>query len=222
MLPSGSWLHLTIGFLFGIITTVFAIKVSSQINKVFSVKSLISSLALYSFSIAVVSFFYASALSGGLLIEWKLLGFPEIGDPAVKVLEIGYVQGKSGNIYRDNQGILERVDAITQNEDDYYVIPTAGNCGTLSFLPIYKSDIIDSKSACIAWGPGIAKVAYSIDSGGRVYSWWHGVGEFGGIEKIFFPIGSAFDSCVFGVLIILVIALSNFIKNKRRKSNPME
>ena len=222
MLPSESWLHLAVGFLFGIISTLFILRVLNLLKKNNAGKSLIGTLVLYTFSVVLVSYFYASALSGGLLVKWKLLGFPEFGDPAAKVLDIGYIQGKSGNIYKDNHGILERVDAITQNEDDYHVIATTGNCGTLFFLPIYKADIVDSKSACVSWGPGIAKIAYAVDRGGRVYSWWHGVGEFGGIEKLFFPIGSAIGSCMFGMFVISILYVLVYIGDKRRESNPRE
>jgi hypothetical protein len=222
MLPSGSWLHLAVGSLVGIISTLFVLRVLTLLKKNNAGKSLVGALVLYIFSIVVVSYFYASALSGGVLVEWKLLGFPALDDPAVKVIDIGYIQGKSGNIYRDNLGILERVDTITQNEDDYHVITTAGNCGTLFFLPIYKADIVDSKSACVSWGPAPAKIIYAVDSRGRVYSWWHGRGEYGGIEKLFFPIGGAIGSCMFGMFVISIGYVLIFIVDKRREANLRE
>jgi hypothetical protein len=167
-----------------------------------------------------VSFFYASALSGGFLEEWKLLGFPKIGDPAVKIIEIGYFQGKSGNIYRDNAGKWEQVSKVTVSEEEIFI--PSSSCRTLAFLPLLNKNIVDSKSACVAWGVGIEKVVYAIDNGGRVYSWSHSVGEFGGIEKIFFPLGGTIGSCIFGVVIILAVSLSNYVKGKRRKSNLTE
>ena len=217
MLPSGSWLHITVGCIFGVISAIFAFTIYNQLQARDSRKKLIDTLVLYSFSIALVAFLYASALSGGLLVEWKLLGVPEIGDPAIKILDIGYVQSKSGKIYHNNVGTWEQVNGVTIDEEEIFI--PSSNCGTLSFLPLLKADFVKSKSACVAWGADIEKVVYAINKQGGVYVWSHRTGDFRGIEQVYFPIVGAILSCFFGGFIISVIALLNYLRRKRRNSD---
>ena len=217
MLPSGSWLHITVGFIFGVISAVFAFTVYNQLLASNPRKKLLDTLVLYSFSIGLVAFLYASALSGGFLVKWKLLGVPEIGDPAIKILDIGYVQSKSGKLYHNNAGAWEQVNEVTVDEEEIFI--PSSNCGTLSFLPLLKTDFVESKSACVAWGPDIEKVVYAINKQGGVYMWSHRTGDFRGIELVYFPIGGAILSGFFGVFIISVIALLNYLKSKRNNSD---
>jgi len=201
-------------------------------------RKFVSQLLRFSLSIAVLSFVYSSALSGGLLVEWQSLDFPS-EEHAAKILDIGYVQTQSGNIYHFTgldrlvgnwrEGVWERVDKIT---DEQFVVPSPNHCGTFPFLPILKDDFVDSKSACIGtWRWSTAKVAYAIDDFGRVYLWYHDNAEFGGgdiyssrfaafwfstIQMTLFFLGGI-TSCILGLIVILVVALSSFLRKKVQK-----
>ncbi len=98
MLPSGSWLHIAFGLALGVTITVFMIVVAKSLKNNNAIRKLLRALVLFSLSVAVISFVYGSALSGGILVHWQSLGFPG-EEHAVKVLNIGYVQTQSGNIY---------------------------------------------------------------------------------------------------------------------------
>ena len=130
-LQARSWLDIALGFLFGAISTIFVITVLNQLKKSKSAASLISARLLYSLSMAVASLLYACALSGGLLVEWQRLHFPRMSERAVRVPASGYIEEKSGNIYNDNQGNLERVDAVPQSDSSFPVVSTLNNCGAL-------------------------------------------------------------------------------------------
>src|SRR5689334_9225534 len=124
MIPSGSWLHITVGFIFGVMSTVFALITSKVLKQSNIVRKLLGLLVLFTLSGALLSFIYASALSGGLLIEWQPLGYPS--DPAVKVVDIGYVQTQSGNIYHFSclncsGGNWEQVGNVTKNEQEHFI-----------------------------------------------------------------------------------------------------
>ncbi|MBK8824218.1 MAG: hypothetical protein IPN58_16910, partial [Anaerolineales bacterium] len=99
MLPTWSWFHIAFGFILGVLATIFVIKITQLSKKHGSVRKLVGALLIFSLLVTVLFYFYVSAVSGGISAEWQFLGFPAIGEPAVKVLKIGYVETKSGNIY---------------------------------------------------------------------------------------------------------------------------
>lgn len=223
MLSSES-LHLIIGLVFGVIGTVFTLR-AANLLKQNDADKLLKHLAIFSLLVATLVFIYASVESVGLLVSWKDLGQPA-GDRAVKIVDIGYVQAQSGNIYHfidmgPYEGHWVQVDAVTKNEEELIIAPP-NNCGTLSFLPILHKDFIDTKIACLRPGPGIDKVAYGINNDGRVYLWWKGYGEF----HEFIPIVEGFAggaiSCVSGMIIIALLSFSSFLKSRfqRRASQP--
>src|SRR5262245_5483880 len=139
MLLSGSWLHIAFGLTLGVTFTVFTIVAAKFLKNDNATRQLIRALFLFSLSVAVISFVYGFTLSGGLLVHWQSLGFPG-EEHAVKVLEIGYVQTQSGNIYyfscsgcpKGNwaEGGWERVDKVTSKE---FYVSSSNNCGTLPF-----------------------------------------------------------------------------------------
>lgn len=216
-LPLRSWLDIVLGFLYGTISTVLVIRILRQLKKNNPPSVLIRTLAFYSSAIAVVTLLYASSLSRGLLVEWQRLKFQTGSERAVKILDIGYIQGKSGTIYRDNQGILEQIDPIPENNYSFPVVPAKNNCGVLFFLPILKADFVDSKSACLGYGSADVKVTYAMDNRGRVYLWRHGASEFAGAQNMIDAIGSGTMSCIFGGIILSVLALSRMLIGKIQK-----
>ena len=177
MLPSGSWLHITFGLTLGVAITIFIAKLMSFLKNNATTQQFLRALGLFSLSIAALSFLYGSALSGGLSDQWQLLGFPG-QEHTVRILDIGYVQTQSGNIYHfagsDHQeGRWEQVDKVISNE---HIVSSSDNCGTFSFLPALKDNFIDYKSACVSdelWST--TKVVYAVDDLGRVYLWSHEV-----------------------------------------------
>jgi len=213
MLESGTWLHITCGSLIGIVSTVFIYKTAKLSTGSNKILSYFGFLVLYTLAISCIVYLYAIATSGGLLIQWQLLGFPSLSDKGVKILGVGYVQAKSGNIYHwtnpysNGDGQWEQVEVAIENPELNVVSECRSN--TLSFLPIKRKDFVDFKEACISWGPGPSKTAYAIDDGGRVYLWFHGTGEYGGIERIILPIFWGILSCGFGLLVILILLVSS-------------
>jgi hypothetical protein len=184
-------------------------------------------VVVFLLSIVLISSLYANALDGGLFVEWQLLGFPRIGDHAVKIMNkgIGYVLGQSGNIYHFtctgcSDGRWELVDATTYKNDVNYA-PFSGECDadTLLFLPFIRKDFVDVEVGCVSWGPGLSKVAYAIDDGGRVYSWRHDVGEYGRMDMLFFPIIGGILSCLFSIIVLFLLYFSNYLIKKIRKDN---
>ena len=230
-LPSGSWLHITVGFVFGIAITVFTFVTAKLLKQNNATRKIIGALVLFSVSIGLISVIYDFALSGGLLLEWQLLDFPAISDPATKIIDVGYVQAQSGNIYHYtciacNEGKWEQVKSVPSDKKDY-IVPAPDGCGgTLSFLPLLNAKFTASKTACVFIGPGYVKAVYAIDDVGQVYSWVHGVGEFSGIEKLLFLVNGGITSCIFGTIVVLLLVLVAFLKTKKQelgqKTNPME
>jgi hypothetical protein len=223
MLTSGTWLYITFGTALGIVTLIFAYRIAKTPR---TDKINIGSLILYTFSVCFIAYLYATATSGGLLVEWQLLGFPSFSDRASKILEIGYIQAQSGNIYHWTNpysrldGQWEKVDEI-KTDPSFPIFPSCDS-GSLSFLPMKRDNFIDFKEACIYLGPGPSKTAYAIDDSGQVYLWFHGVGEYGGIERIIHTVVWGTYSCGFGIFLILLFAGVNFFKRKFRSQNQME
>lgn len=221
MLPPELWLHIAIGFFLGALSAGFATGVLSQLKKDKSIPSLFKRLFLYSFLVTCIFVFYQFAISDGVLEQWQLLGYPATNDPAVKILDVGYVQGESGNIYYDNEGNWERVDKVVIDPEKSFIpIDTySSNCGSFPFYPFITRELgfIEVKSTCMLWR-GLEKVVYAIDYIGRVYLWSHRVPpEFNGSEIIYGFQGGLL-SCVFGLIIVGTIFLFNFLTGKMKKT----
>jgi len=233
MLASAPWLNVT--FVLTLCVTVFLIirAVLNSLKNNDVAQRFFKVLAWFSFSVAVLSFIYGYLLTGGALAQWHFLGFPQRDDPAVKVLDMGYVQTQSGRIYyftgadREDghwaEGSWEQVDKVTRKQ---FYMPSPSTCGTLPFLPLPRQDLIDTKSACVGtirWS--LAKIVYAIDNNGRVYSWWNDSAGFGGgdvaagpwfvdfwfrsTERMYFLIGGV-ASGVLGMLMILLLRTLGF------------
>jgi hypothetical protein len=222
MIPSWSWFHIVFGIILGILATIFTVTIARLLKQRASIRKLVGPLLLFSLLVTLLFYFYVSAISRGISVEWQFLGFPAIGEPAVKVLDIGYVETKSGNIYHSicvdcqdkNWELVKEVPKSQEGE----ILLERSNCGTLSFLPFQQSDFTDSKSMCklIPWGT--TKISYAIDDRGYVYSWvytyypgdvvmpWY-------IENSLY-IAVAIFSSIFGAIVILLLALFNFISSK--------
>ena len=249
MLSSAPWLNVALALILIVSLSIFIVGVLNSLKKNNNARKLIKILVLFSLSVAILSSMYGYVLSGGALAQWHSLGFPQTDDPAVKVLDAGYVQAQSGNIYyftgadREDghwaEGNWEQVDKVTRKQ---FYLPSPGTCGTLPFLPRLRQDFIDSKSACVGtirWS--IAKIVYAIDDNGRVYSWWNDSAGFGGgvvavgpwfvdfwfqsTERIFFLLGGM-ASCILGVLIVSLISFSSFLRRRiqmrYRRTDPVE
>ncbi len=226
MFLSGSWFQIAFGFVLGIIATTFVIVVAGLLKRRSPIKKLVGVLTFFALSVTLIVYGYVSAISGGILVEWHFLGFPAIGEPAIRVLDIGYVETKSGNIYhstcvdcQDKSWELVKEAPKSQEEEKSL---DGSHCGILRFLPFQRSDFIDSKSICtrVMWGS--TKTSYAIDGDGHVYSWiytrypgdlvmpWY-------IENsLYIAVGVL--SSIFGVLVISLLALFNFLGSKVRKS----
>ncbi len=225
MFSSGSWFHIAFGFILGAIVTTFTIIVAGLLKRHSPLKKLVSVLVFFSLSVTLIFHICVSAISGGILVEWQFLGFPAIGEPAVKVLDIGYVETKSENIYRSicvdcQDKNWELVKEVPKSQEGTRILSTS-NCGTLPFLPFQQPDFIDSKSVCTSVMWGVTKISYAIDDRGQVYSWIHRY--YPGdvvmpwyIENSLYIAVAVFSS-IFGATVILLLALFNFIGSKVRK-----
>ncbi len=221
MFPPELWLHIAVGFIFGVLSTIFVTRISKQLKKEQSFSIYVKQLFLYTFIITCTSFFYAFAISGGVLEQWHLLGYPSTNDPAIKMIDLGYFQTKSGNLYYDNEGNWERVDKVVINPEKTFVpIETySPNCGSFPFYPLHQEEFVEVQSTCMVWR-GLEKVVYAIDGFGRVYVWSHTVpSEFNGNEIIFALKGGLLSSA-FGVIIIATLFLASYATGKMKKSVP--
>lgn len=124
------------------------------------------------------------------------------------------------NPYSRLDGQWEKVDEI-KIDPEFPIFPICKG-GSLSFVPIKRKDFADYKEACIYWGPGLSKTAYAIDSEGRVYLWFHGIGEYGGMVPIISSISGGIYGCLFGLSLILIVAISKFLNRKLRPQHEGE
>jgi hypothetical protein len=213
------WLHIAIGFIFGVLTTLFTISVSNQVKKNQPLQNFDKPLVIYSFLVACISLFYAFAISDGVLEQWQFLGYPSTNDPAIKIIDVGYVQGKSGNLYYYNEGNWEQVDKVVIDPEKTFVpMETySSNCGSFPFYPFIRKEFVEVKSTCMVWR-GLEKNVYAIDYLGGVYVWSHTVPpEFNGSE-IMFAVQCGMLSCVFGITLIGIVFLLNYLTGKMKKS----
>ena len=216
--PPELWFHIAVGFILGILSLFFMIGISNELKKDYSVPNLFKRLVLYSFLVTCISLFYAFAISDGILEQWQLLGYPATDDPAVKIMDVGYVQGKSGNLYYDNEGNWEQVDKVVIDPEKTIVPITTypPNCGSFPFYPLVRDSFVEIQSTCMVW-LGLEKVVYAIDRSGNVYVWSHAVPrEFTGIE-ISLALQGGQLGCVFGVAIIAMLLLSRYVAGKMKK-----
>jgi hypothetical protein len=227
MFSSGSWFHIAFGFILGIFTTIFIITVARLLKKRGSFGNLVGVSFLFSLSVTFLFYFYVSAIFGGILVEWKFLGLPAFGEPAVRVLDIGYVETKSGNIYHSicidcQDKNWELVNEVPESQEEVHTLSTS-DCGTLPFLPLQQYDFIDSNSMCKSVMWGTTKVSYAIDDRGHVYSWLHTYYP-GDIVMPWYIenssyIAVAIFSSIFGASVILLLALFNYLGSRVRKDN---
>jgi hypothetical protein len=225
MFSSGSWFQIAFGFVLGTIVTIFVIVVAGLLKRHSPIKKLASVLAIFALTVTLIFYVYVSAISGGILVEWHFLGFPAIGEPAIRVLDIGYVETKAGNIYHatcvDCQDkSWELVKEVPKSEEEEKSLDSS-HCGALPFLPFQRSDFVDSKSICapIMWGS--TKISYAIDDDGHVYSWiyTHYPGDvvMPWYVENSLSIAIGIFSTIFGLAVISLLALSNFVVNKVRR-----
>ncbi len=66
MLPSGSWLHIIVGFLLGSISTVFIYTARKLVKQFSAIRKVILCLTIYTFAVVFVMYMYSTGLSGGL------------------------------------------------------------------------------------------------------------------------------------------------------------
>ena len=222
MFESGTWLHITFGIALGIATTIFAYRTTKILKLGKNIRSHIGSLILYTISVVFIVYLYATATSGGLLIQWQLIGHPSVfGEEGYKIIEVGYVKSQSGKIYHWTNpysrldGQWEQVDAITYDPEQSIVSECKNQ--TLSFLPRKRNDFVDFKKACVFWGLGSNTTAYGVDDRGDVYLWFQGGGEYSGLERVTDPIYGGVLSCGLGVLLTAMLAGINFLKHKISK-----
>ena len=223
MLPSGSWLHIFVGFLLGGISTVFIYTIRRLVKQRSTISKVVLCLLTYSFANVFVMYLYIAGLSGGLLTEWQSLSRPSFGDRALKLIDIGYVQAQSGNRYQylfygeDGQRHWEIVQEMV--DEGYLSTYPMKKCGTLFFLPLPIENVVDSKSVCMYTGHSAVKIVYAIDNDGSVYLWEHESTNpyqwFGGLFTI---VATGAGSCIFGIVIIVWFAVLSSLLN-RRKTN---
>jgi hypothetical protein len=172
-----------------------------------AVSTLIGSILLYAYS-------YASL--HGLLERWETLGSPP--SKAIKVVDIGFVQTASGNIYqqvynvncKDNCWAL--ADFVTPAPS---LLFSSTSCGRLPSLSKY----VDSKVACQPWGPGKSLSIYAIDENGTVYAWEHKVGEGDSLIYLLSPFLGAVVGLIFGISILIAVWLLNLFKPQGKEDN---
>jgi hypothetical protein len=221
MLPSGSWLHIIVGFLVGISSTVFVYTTRRLVKQYSSIRKIVLCLTLYVSTIVFVLYLYGVALSGGFLTEWQSLGRPAFGDRALELIDIGYVLAQSGNRYQflhrnDRDGNWEIVQEMV-DEDLYLSTYPMEDCRTLFFLPFPLGNVVDSKAVCMYTGHSTVKVVYAIDNDGYVYLWQHhSEGAYQEIIAEFFsPLETGIASCVFGIAMILLFAALASLQHRR-------
>ena len=227
MFSSGSWFHITFGIMLGVIFTGFIVVIARLLKRDRSFKKRVVALFIFSLSVVLIFNLYISAISGGILIDWQFLGLPAIGEHAVRVIDIGYVETKTGNIYHSvcedcQDKNWELVNEVPKSPEDMNNLQTS-NCGTLSFLPFQRRDFIDAKSICKSVMWGTTKISYAVDEGGHVYSWIHTYYP-GDVVMPWYVANSAHIavavlSTVFGAIIILLMVLFNRIISKVRKNH---
>jgi hypothetical protein len=222
MLPSGLWLHLTVGFVFGMFTTVFGFIVRDSLIHKKSFLKLIGYLVLFSSAFALISYSYGYVIYRGILQSWIFWGRPN-SEKVVEVLDIGYVQTESGNIYRLSclecrNADWERVNNIVTDPDQIRL--SLDDCVALPFLPLLRKDFVDSKKACIVSGShmGTAKWVFAADKYGNIYSWRFAIGDLVGMaEELRFSIVGGELGLIVGVIVILLMVLKIFGKKTKTR-----
>jgi len=221
MLPSGSWVHIIVGFLVGISSAVFVYTTRRLVQRYSSISKIVLCLTLYVSTIVFVMYLYGAALSGGILTEWQSLGRPAFGDRALELIDIGYVMAQSGNRYQflytnDSDRNWEIVPEMV-NEDLYLSTYPMEDCGTLFFLPFPLGNVVDSKAVCMWTGHSTVKIVYAIDKEGSVYLWQHySDGAYQEIVAEFIrPLTTGVASCIFGIVTILLFATFSSLQRRR-------
>ncbi len=222
MLPSGLWLHLTIGFAFGMITTVFGFAVQDVLKHKKNFFKLIGYLVIFSSTFALISYGYGYVIYRGILQSWYFWGRPD-SEKVVEILDIGYVQTESGNIYRLSclecrEPHWEKAASVSIDSDQVRL--SLDDCVALSFLPLEKKDFVDSKKACIVSGShmGTAKWVFAADKYGNVYSWRFALGDLVGmVEELRFSIVGGELGLIVGIIVILLMVLVNFGKKTKTR-----
>ena len=226
MLPSGSWLHIIVGFLLGSISTVFIYTARKLVKQFSAIRKVILCLTIYTFAVVFVMYMYSTGLSGGLLTEWQSLGRPSFGDRALKLLDIGYVQAQSGNryqfLYRGDSKRHWEVAQEMVKEDSYLSAYPMKDCGTLFFLPVQMENVVDSKAVCMYTGHSAVKIVYAIDNDGFVYLWEHtSTSPYERLAGLFTTLATGAASCILGIVVILLLAAFSGLLT-RRKNNGRE
>jgi hypothetical protein len=169
---------------------------------------------------ALVSYSYGYVVYRGILQSWYFWDSPN-SEKVVKILDIGYIQTESGNIYRLSclecrEPHWEKTDSVSTDYNQPRL--SLDDCVALSFLPFEKKDFVDSKKACIFSGShmGTAKWVFAADKYGNVYSWRFALGDLVGMpEELRFAIEGGTLGLATSVIVILLMALVNFGKKTK-------
>jgi hypothetical protein len=171
----------------------------------------------------IVAFVFIFLEYHGLFIKWQKVNPPAEADRIVKSIGLGRFQTQSGAQYALNINCYPCLDdAWVSQTSPFYPTELASTllekeCGTFSFLPLYKYNLYDFHKGCIYYMFGTALIAFELDSDGNVYYWInaHG-GEYSGIELIFFPIIFSFVGIFCGGFYVLANLIINHLRKRFR------
>lgn len=175
---------------------------------------------------SIFSCLFFLARMRGTFTKWEMLGKPTT--TPVKLLQMGYVQTVTGDIYQfqsfsaasctNNCWVM--VNSIPQSPNTTEMLPLEDCQSSFDLPSVHRFS--DSIIECWRWGPGIRVGIQAIDRNGNIQSWHKGIDDFGDplllvTSPILGGIGGFVVALLFFVL-ALIRGLIIYWPHQRRRS----